>query len=1000
SGWRADPGDRYALACDDKDELARLLDAIGRETLRGIVHCWSLDAPAPDETTTESLEASLLSAGLSVVHLAQLLDAPGIGAAPRLWLVSRRAQSVAPGGDDLPESTAPARASLWGVGRVVAAEVPKLRATLVDLDRGDEQEIAALAEELLGDGEEDEIALRASARYVHRYERSSEIAQRATHASGPALEAFRLEPSPTGMLDRMGWRARRREPPGAGRVEIEVAVAGLNFADVMKALGLYPGLADGPIPLGIECSGRIASLGAGVAQQHGFAVGDEVVAIAPFAFGSHVETDARLVSRKPARLGFEEAATLPIAFLTSWYALYQLGRLQAGERVLIHSATGGVGLAALQLARRVGAQAFATAGTPEKRDFLRALGVEHVFDSRSLAFADELMRATSGEGVDVVLNSLAGDAIGKGLSVLRDHGRFLEIGKRDIYADTRLGLRPFRRNLSFVAIDLDRAMRERLDLLASLFRDVIAEVDAGRLAPLPFRVFPAFNHAGAFRTMSQARHFGKVLVSLRAARGRIAPPLPEPASFRADATYLITGGLGGFGCIVARWMVEHGARHLALVGRSGATSDEAARALEELRAAGAQVRVLRADVSERAAVDRVLAEIDAEMPPLRGVIHAAMVLKDRLIADLNHERMREVWAPKVHGAWNLHAATLGRELDCFVLFSSLSSVFGIGGQANYASGNAFLDALSYQRQAAGLPSVTISWGYLADVGWVARHDEIGQRLKALGVKSFTPRQALQLLGRFLVEQPPHVGVMGIDWRVWSEATSASRVSPRFAALVRASAAGGPDERGRRGGAAIKGEILSAPPEERMPMLVDLVRSQVARVLGAAPAKLDVEKSLTQLGLDSLMAVELRNWIEGELRLTLPTVELMRGPSVVRLAELLLEQIESPGAGASAARRPDAAAETHRQDVVSPRGSQPSASEPSDPAAAERGSIRADGGDGGRGSSGVDRALNASDSARVGSSEQQRAEASALLGRLDELSDGEVDALLERMSGAE
>ncbi len=952
TAWRADAGDRYVVAADDKDALARLIHEIPGAPLRGIVHLWSLDAPLPEETTGVRLDASLAWTGLSVVHLAQLLDATGVAVAPRLWLVSQGAQSVTSSEAGAPEPTAPARSTLWGVGRVVAEEIPKLRPALVDLRAADAQEISALARELLCDGEEDELALRGGARYVHRYERLTENAQRAAGSGAAAVEAFRLEPSPTGMLDRLTLRATQRSAPGPGRVEIEIAVAGLNFSDVMKGLGLYPGLDDGPVPLGSECSGRVVALGPGVEDAHGLAVGDEVIAIAPFAFASHVEADARFVVKKPSHIGLEEAATLPVAFLTCWYALHHLGRIQPGERILIHSATGGVGMAAVQIARSAGAVVYATAGTPEKRDFLRALGIEHVFDSRSLAFADELMEATGGEGVDLVLNSLAGDAIGKGLSVLRDYGRFLEIGKRDIYADTRVGLKPFRRNLSFIAIDLDHAMRQRTDLLASLFREWIAEVEAKRLSPLPFRVFPVFNVVGAFRTMSQAKHIGKVLVSMRGAHAEVAPPLPQEASFRADASYLVTGGLGGFGCIVARWMVDRGARHLVLAGRSGASSEEAVRTVEELRAAGAEVRVARLDVTDRAGVDALIAEIGAEMPPLRGVIHAAMVLKDRLLADLNEERMREVWAPKVHGAWNLHAATLGHELDFFVLFSSLSSVFGVGGQANYASGNAFLDALSYQRRAAGLPSVTISWGYLADVGWVARHDEIGQRLKALGVKSFTPRQALHLLARFLVEGPPHLGVMSMDWRLWGEVASKTRVSPRFAALVQASATG-EDQGGRRSGTAIKGEILAAPAEERLPLVIDVVRSQVARVLGAAPAKLDVEKSLTQLGLDSLMAVELRNWIEGELRLSLPTVELMSGPTVVRLAELLLEQIESPDS-ASAQAKP------------APRPTEaPSANAPAldDVATAEQ---------------------------------REREEAAALLEKVDELSDDEVDAELERM----
>jgi acyl transferase domain-containing protein/ubiquinone/menaquinone biosynthesis C-methylase UbiE/acyl carrier protein len=935
AGWAEPETDRFELVPGDRSHVDRLFAAIHERglALRGIVCLWALDAPQPAETTNALLDESMVHSGLAVVQLAQVLADLGVGEAPRLWLVSRTAQSV---GDE-PEATVPASACVWGLGRVIAGEVPKVRPSLVDLGAADDRELELLVRELLDDTEEDELALRGEARYVHRYVRSSELPARGTDDE---VEAYRLEPSPARTFDRMTLRAVERVPPEAGQVELEVAVAGLNFADVMKALGLYPGLPDGPVSLGIECSGRVTAVGEGV---EGLAVGDEVVAIAPFAFGSHARTEARFVARKPAHLSFEEAATLPIAYLTTWYAIEHLGRLQPGERILIHSATGGVGMAAIQLARRAGAEVLATAGTPEKRDFLRALGVQHVFDSRSLAFADGVMQATNGEGVDVVLNSLAGEAIGKGLSVLRDYGRFLEIGKRDIYADTRLGLRPFKRNLSFFAIDLDLAMRERTDMLAGFFREIVTEVERGTLCALPFRAFPAFNVVSAFRTMSQAKHIGKVLISMQQPSTTIVPPPAEELCFRPDASYLLTGGLGGFGCLVARWMVERGARHLVLVGRSGASTDEAQETVAGLRAAGASVEVVRADVADAGQMAAVLERVDRELPPLKGVIHAAMVLKDRLLQDLDQGRMHEVWSPKVNGAWNLHVLTRERDLDFFALFSSLSSVFGIGGQANYASANAFLDSLSYYRQSQGLPSVTISWGYLGDVGWVARNEDIGARLRALGVKSFTPRQALTLFDRFLREEPPHVGVMSIDWRTWGEVASAVRVSPRFADLVLASSQGLEEGR-KRSGAAIRNELLAAPPEERLGLMETIVREQVARVLGASPAKLEADKPLTELGLDSLMAVELRNWIEGELRLSLPTVELMRGPTVVRLAELLLEQIESPGAKPSSTEEPVVAATTAPAQV-----------------------------------------------------EATGEEAEELLERVDELSDEEVDSLLERMA---
>ncbi|MBI3779503.1 MAG: zinc-binding dehydrogenase, partial [candidate division NC10 bacterium] len=420
--------EQFQISARRPEDFRQVLqDVIGgnQPACRGVVHLWNLDAPAEEETTAESINEALVTGCLSVVHLAQASNEIDMAEVPRLWLVTGGAQSV---GKEA-EATSVTQAAVWGLGRVIVNEVPKLRTTMVDLSAAaTDEEICALREELFVNDQEDEIALRGDARYVHRLQQSAEWggSWRARDAARAETEPFRLETSKFGVLDKLTLRATRRRPPRGVEVEIRVVAAGLNFSDVMKALGIYPELPGGPVPLGIECAGKISAVGPDV---EAYNVGDEVIAIAPFSFGAYVMTVAPLVVPKPPQYRFEEAATLPIAFLTAHYALNHLGRLSGGDRVLIHSATGGVGLAAIQLARQVGAEIFATAGTPEKRDFLRSLGIQHVMDSRSLAFADEVMERTGGQGVDVVLNSLSGEAIRKGLGILRDYGRFLEIGK-------------------------------------------------------------------------------------------------------------------------------------------------------------------------------------------------------------------------------------------------------------------------------------------------------------------------------------------------------------------------------------------------------------------------------------------------------------------------------------------------------------------------------------------------------------------------------------------
>jgi acyl transferase domain-containing protein/acyl carrier protein len=847
---------------DDMEKLLREVHARHRPC-RGIVHLWNLDAPPPETLGTADLEAAQESGLLSVVNLVKAWEKSTKDASAALVIVTRGAQFV----EDTSKSVAMAQSPVIGLGRVIANEYPRLRCKMVDLDPTDEQAgIAALLDELAAQDDEDEIAVRGRRRSVHRFVPSTGELNRAARRG----ESYRLTIARPGSLDDLTLGVAGRQPPPAGHVEIEVVAGGLNFSDVMKALGIYPGLDGGPIPLGAECSGRITAVGEGVTDLH---IGDEVLAVAPFAFGSHVVTRAELAVPKLPQWTFEDAATVPIAFLTAEYALEHLGHLSTGERVLIHSATGGVGLAAIQLARRAGAEIFATAGTAEKRAYLKEMGIKHVMDSRSLAFADEVVGKTGGRGVDVVLNSLAGEALVRGVEILADYGRFLEIGKRDVYGNSRLGLRPFRKNLSFHAIDLDRLIRERPALLGKLLQKIVQDAREGQLSPLPHRVFPIADVVSAFRFMQQSKHIGKIVLSLRERPANVTPS-QEPVAFRADATYLIAGGLGGFGLAVARWMVERGARHLALLGRRGIHSDRCRQAVAELERRGASIAVHRADVAKEEDVAAIVAAIEREGPPLRGVIQAAMVLEDALLLNLDPQRMRRVLAPKVEGSWNLHRQTLRCPLDFFILFSSLSSVFGHAGQGNYAAANLFLDALAWHRRAHGLPALTINWGYLGEVGYLAERPRLGEWLERQGVLSFTVRQALSALELAMQRQPTQISVMRVDWSRWRGLCMTGHVSPRFAHLLRQEAA------------ANGLQDTTAAPQSAS--LENLIREKVARVLGTSPERLDADKPLLNLGIDSLMAVELRNWIEKELHINVPIMELMRSPSLSSLTELLRE----------------------------------------------------------------------------------------------------------------
>jgi NADPH:quinone reductase-like Zn-dependent oxidoreductase/acyl carrier protein len=566
----------------------------------------------------------------------------------------------------------------------------------------------------------------------------------------------------------------------------------------------------------------------------------------------------------------------------------------------------------VQIIQRAGGVVFATAGTPEKREFLRSLGVPHVMDSRSLAFADEILEATRGEGIDIVLNSLGGEALPRSLGLLRRFGRFLEIGKRDLVQNSRLGLRPFEKCLSFHSVDIDQLLLADPALVRSLLDDLVGGFERGEFRPLPHRAYPIGRVAEAFRCMQHSRHIGKLVVSL-GGPASVQDRAGQSVRFRGDGCYLITGGLGGVGLALARWMVANGARHLALVGRRGTETPEALQAVASLEAAGARVAVAQTDVSDPEQVGRLVAELGRSMPPLRGVFHAALVLDDGIVLQLDRNRFRKVMEPKVAGSWNLHRQTLGLPLDFFVLFSSFTSMLGNPGQGNYAAAGAFLDELAHYRRGKGLPALTVNWGALAGAGHVARNPEVASRLLRQGVRPIEIAEALDLLGRLLVRGRPQVGVMNVDWPKWNK--NAAAAPPRLAQLLGSTAAD--PHRAEEAPNDFPGALLDAAPTERRWLVEARLCDHVARVLGTSASRLAADRPVTSLGLDSLMAVDLRIRLERDLGVDVPVKDLMRGPSIADLTGFVLERLGQSTTVPSTARPPDGSSRAERSSEPAP-----------------------------------------------------------------------------------
>lgn len=823
--------------------------------------------------------------------------------APRLWVVTRGgALSTHVPAEYLSQ---PAQCALWGLGRVIANEYANVHCTLVDIpqcpakpDLAVPQLAARLKEELLHPDGIDEILLTTSARYALRVLGSCPPAPAVSPSNQPRC---RLDFAVPGSLRNLIWYAEAEPALTQGEIEARVMGVGLNFRDVMLTMGLLPddalenGFA-GP-SLGLEFSGVITRVGKGVT---GLNVGDRVVGFAPACFASHVVTSARTVAPIPEDWCFASAATIPTVFFTAYYALKHLAQVQAGERVLIHGGAGGVGLAAIQVARHLGAEIFVTVGSEEKRDFLRLLGVKHIFDSRSLSFDHDIQRATGGQGVDVVLNSLAGEAMRRSLGLLRPFGRFLELGKRDFVENTSLGLRPLKENISYFAIDADQLLMARPQLAAKLFQEVMQLLREGVFTLLPHRVFPASQVVEAFRAMQQARHMGKIVVSLEDVPKVQGASMPAHGFARqaarncqnsegwtadGNSTWIVTGGLSGFGLATARHLAQRGVKHLVLVGRGSAQSPNTELIIAEFAALGVQADAKVCDMADRAAVHALVAYVRKNLPPLKGVVHAAAVFDDRILDKLEMHSLEAVLGPKLSGAWHLHEATLDVPLEYFVLYSSISTVLGNPGQGNYVAANAGLEGLAQKRTSMGLPATCLAWGPVGDVGYLARHDAVKKSLSLrLGREPLTAAEAMEQLDAVLA-----AGGTGIFAHV--EWNSVMGMFPgggpaRFAHVFRHG-----DQGGRGDTAQDMQQLFSQKSTEEITTIVrQLITEEVAQVLALGVEQVPSDRSLQSLGMDSLMAVELAVSLEKRMGVRLPTMMLQDSPTVEQVTGRILTRL--------------------------------------------------------------------------------------------------------------
>ena len=846
-----------SLEMERRESWRSLLEDLpGHAALSGVVHFAALDGHGPDTTTAEMAE-NVKRVGASALALAQGLADADVTPEKGLWFLTRGAQVL-----ERERAGELAGATLWGFGKVLAREASHMQPKMIDLDPEPTAPPIDLANELLYPDTEDQIVHRGSRRRVARLVRTGEGTERIILPEDPG---WMLGVGEDGAIADLQVAPT---PLASKEVRVAVEAAGLNFWDVFAALGLI----DEKF-LGTEFCGHIIEVGSEVAS---VAVDDRVVGLAFGTFGPEVVTRAELLAPAPPDLSATALASMPTVFVSVALS-YELAELKAGDRVLIHAGAGGVGLAAIQWAQAAGAEVFATASAP-KQAYLRSLGVKHVFDSRQTKFGEEILEATDGAGVDVVLNSLTAEGfIDASLACLAHGGRFVELAARDILSEEEMAaVRP---DVAYYIVNLHAMKGDDPARPGALLRDIMERLAAGELTPLIHTRWPLAEARRAIEFMRDGRHIGKIAFA--------NSPLTS-GRLREDRTYLVTGGLGGIGCVMADYLADRGAGAIALNGRR-APDPEAEETIRRLRERGVTVQVELADVTDADAIDEMLARMDETLPPLGGVIHSVGVLSDGALGNQSWERFEQVLWPKVLGAWHLHRATVDRDLDMFVLFSSVAGVLGNPGQSNHAAANAFLDQLAAHRRALGLPGQTIAWGAWSELGEAEEQRErIAERLEARGTDWITPQQGLRAFDQLVRQDAATSVVLAADWSSYGE--SLEYRMPLLEDLLSTISEDEADS------PALADDLMSrlaeTPAAEREALLVSFLQQELQAVL-RLPTAPEPTVGFFDLGMDSLMAVELRNRLNRAFadEYVVPNTVVFDYPDIARLANHLIEELD-------------------------------------------------------------------------------------------------------------
>lgn len=795
-----------------------------------------------------------LSASVSIASDTTASDTAASDAATKLDIVTQGAL-----GDS---ASVPLQAALWGLARTIELEMPQYSCRRIDLDPAipAAKQLQPLIAEL-------QTSESGSISFRHGERRRAVLSHLPTRYESQRPEGrYQLAVMERGTPDGLRLRSCENSDPAPGEIAIQVQAAGINFIDVLDSLGMLPFERDW---LGVECSGVVMALGEGVAD---FGVGDRVMALAKGSFRDHINVPVELIGKLPDRLNMLQAATIPAAFLTAWYALKEIADVQPGEHVLIHAGTGGTGMAAIQVAKLLGAKVYATASQP-KWLALRELGIEQPMDSRTAGFGKQLKQMTDGHGVDVILNSLTGEFITEGLHALASNGRFLEIGKRETLDANQLA--SIRQDVSYEIVDLMGLAHAKPQRIMAMFEILLPIFEKGSLRALPRTCFALEQAASAFQLMQRTEHIGKVVLSFA----------DNGVTIDAHASYLVSGGFGALGLATANWLVAQGARYIVLMSRH--LPEQAPDVVGVMRQAGAQVILHAGDVSRAHDVSAAI-DCASKLAPLRGVIHAAGVLDDALLQNIDAVTLEKVMTPKLDGALQLHQQTRALSLDMFVLYSSAASMLGSPGQGAYVAANAFLDALAVHRHKLGLPALSVNWGPWSDAG-LAANEDTDNALTSRGIRSLSSSNAFAALSRLLSRpEQAQAGVMSLDMARMRR--MGADMDPLFERLLSAS---GSAEMAQTAAIVVgewREEILTLPHRRRVSVLTSRLQKELALVLGMPDDELPSSSAgFFDMGLDSLMSVELRNRLCRGFDIQLNPAELFQHPNTNALSKHIVTQ---------------------------------------------------------------------------------------------------------------